>query len=150
MAQGLPESEEAPDLLQFAMGHYDTFGDDKAVDFRIEYRSGKRVLLNTFQPWGGAELTSDASLWLGGGLLYNWNIAPDWTVTPSIGAGVYSQGESDLDLGFPIAFRTQLEVSYQYENGIRMGGHLSHLSNANLDDHNPGTEVMGLSLGYPF
>ncbi len=142
--------ETANDYLTFAIGYFDPFGNDGATDFRLEYRPGKTVLVDSLRPWAGLEGTTDGTLWLGGGLLYDWNFNGNWYATPSLGAGLYLQGGSDKDLDYPVQFRSQLEISYQYNSGIRAGAYLSHMSNASLGDHNPGTEVLGLSISYPF
>ncbi len=146
----LADDSMRKDMLQFSIGYYDVFDDEEALDLRVEYRPDSVVYIDNLKPWVGAELTSDASIWIGGGLLYDWNVADSWYVTPSLGAGLYAQGSSDLDLGHAIEFRSQLEVSYEFNNESRVGLSLSHLSNAGLDSHNPGTEVLSLSWAYPF
>ena len=137
-------------LWQFSIGYYDVFDDEEAVDLRIEYRPNSVIFVENLKPFVGAEVTSDASVWVGAGFLYDWNVANEWYVTPSIGAGLYAQGSSDLDLGHVVEFRSQLEVSYEFEDETRVGMSLSHLSNAGLDDHNPGTEILSLSYSVPF
>lgn len=138
------------DYLSLAVGYYNAFdGEDNAADFRAEYRPDYDVW-NGVKPWVGGEMTSDASVWVGGGFLYDWEFSPQWILTPSLGAGYYAQGDSDLDLGFPIEFRSQLEVSYEFDTGHRTGVALSHLSNASLDGDNPGTEVLSLYCHQPF
>lgn len=137
-------------LWQFSIGYYDVLDDEEAIDLRVEYRPNSIIFVDNLKPFVGAEVTSDTSIWVGGGLLYDYNFANNWYATPSIGAGLYAQGSSDLDLGHVIEFRSQLEVSYQFEDETRVGLSFSHLSNAGLDDHNPGTEVLSLSYSLPF
>ncbi|MEZ5919563.1 MAG: acyloxyacyl hydrolase [Alphaproteobacteria bacterium] len=143
-------NEGGVDFLNFAIGHYDIFDNDNAIDLRVEYRPASSVFIKNLKPWVGLEVTTDASLWVGGGLLYDWNFQDSWYLTPSFGAGLYAQGSSDLDLGHPIEFRSQLEISYAFDNDARVGLAFSHLSNADLDRHNPGTEILSLSISYPF
>lgn len=138
------------DLLNFAIGYYDVFDDEDAIDLRVEYRPASSVFIDNLKPWVGLEVTTEASLWIGGGLLYDWNFQDSWYLTPSFGAGLYAQGSSDLDLGHPIEFRSQLEISYAFDNDARVGLSLSHMSNAGLDSKNPGTEILSLSISYPF
>lgn len=142
--------EAAHNYLTFSAGYFDIFDDDEALDLRFEYRPASSVFIDNLRPWAGMEATTDGTLWLGGGLLYDWNFSGDWFMTPSFGAGLYAQGDSDKDLDFPVQFRSQLEISYQYDSGIRAGAFLSHMSNASLSEDNPGVEVLGLSLSYPF
>lgn len=140
----------ASDYLTFAIGYFDIFGNEGATDLRFEYRPGKTVLVDDLHPWAGMEGTTDGTLWLGGGLLYDWNFSGNWHLTPSLGAGLYTQGKSDKDLDYPIQFRSQLEISYQYNSGVRTGVNLSHMSNASFGNHNPGAETLGMSISYPF
>ncbi|MCC6597361.1 MAG: acyloxyacyl hydrolase [Alphaproteobacteria bacterium] len=150
LVQPASAQETTTDYLNFAIGYFDAFDKHPALDLRVEYRPGMSVLVDNLRPWVGLELTSEATAWLGGGLLYDWNFTDSWYLTPSFGAGFYSQGRSKRNLDYPVQFRSQLEVSYEYDNGIRMGFSVSHLSNAHLNKDNPGTEVMALSLSYPF
>jgi len=138
------------DYLSFGIGYYDVGGnDDSAIDFRAEYRPG-HTYLNLVKPWAGIEVTSDASIWAGGGLLLDYEFTPSWYVTPSFGAGLYTDGGSDLDLDYPIQFRSQLEISHQYDSGQRAGLAVSHMSNANLGDDNPGVNTLSLYWSMPY
>lgn len=132
------------DSLGFAIGSYDVDGSDSAADFRLDYEFDTSVLLDDLKPWAGAEVTTDGSVWLGGGLLYDWEFADTWHLKPGIGAGFYSRGSSDLDLGHPVEFRSQLEIAKDINQQNSVGLAISHLSNANLDSHNPGVEVLSV------
>lgn len=142
-------AQEAGDLLSLSFGYFNPFGDDEALDLRMEYRPDHTYFWN-IKPWAGIEATSDATVWAGGGFLLDYEIAPQWYVTPSIGAGLYFKGSSDLDLDYPIQFRSQLEGSYKFETGSRLGVAISHLSNADLGDHNPGTESLNVYWHMPY
>jgi lipid A 3-O-deacylase len=69
-------------------------------------------------------------------------------ITPSIGAGLYSQGNGK-DLGSLLEFRTQLEIGYKFENEMRVTVAYSHISNANLTDLNPGVDIISAYLHVP-
>lgn len=142
-------SAQEIDLLSFAIGHYDIFDNNSAMDFRFEYRPDSKVFIENLKPWAGAEITSDTSVWVGTGLLYDFKLSDNFFLTPSFGAGFYTKGSSDKDLDFPIQFRSQLEVSYQFENNSRLGLGISHMSNANLGTTNPGTEVLSVYWHVP-
>lgn len=136
--------------INFAIGYYDVFDKQDGIDFRVEYRPDSVVFIDNLKPWAGVEVTSEGSIWAGGGLLYDWNFTPSWYLTPSFGVGLYTNGGSDKDLDHPIEFRSQLEVSYEFENTNRLGVSLSHMSNAGLSNDNPGTEVVSLNYSIPF
>lgn len=148
ISQGQPAY--STDYLSFGIGYYDVLDDDEAVDLRIEYRPDSPIFVNQIKPWVGAEITSEATIWLGAGILYDWNFHDSFYLTPSFGAGLYVQGGSDLDLDYPIEFRSQLELAYEFETEQRLGLQFSHLSNASFGDSNPGTEVLGLYWHVPF
>jgi len=136
--------------LSLSLGEWGIFDsdDDSAMDARIEYRSGD-ALFWKIKPWMGAEATTDGSLWAGGGLLADFKVAPNIYVIPSVGAGLYAQGGSDQDLGSALEFRTQLEGGYEFTNGHRVGVAFSHISNAGIDDTNPGTETLNVYYSIP-
>ncbi|MFD1123007.1 acyloxyacyl hydrolase [Methylophilus flavus] len=138
------------DTLGFAVGQYDIDGSHSATDFRVDYEYDTSIWLNDLKPWLGTQATTDGTIWLGGGLLYDWSFAETWHLKPGLGVGYYSRGSSDLDLGYPVEFRTQLEVAKDINPNNSLGLAASHLSNANLDSVNPGVEVVTLYWHYRF
>ncbi len=70
----LPVQADDTNLMSFGIGVYDIDGSAEATDFRIEFRSGKSLLLEHLKPWVGAEVTSDSSVWVGAGLLYDFQL----------------------------------------------------------------------------
>ena len=143
-------SAETGSYISVSAGYFNALDEDKAVDLRAEYRSGKSVLFENLHPYAGLEVTFDGSTWVGGGLFYDYAFSPGWYLTPSLGAGIYGQGGSERDLDYPVQFRTQLEISYEFENQHRAGLGFSHISNASLGDENPGTEVLSVYWHVPF
>ncbi len=104
----------------------------------------------------GIELTSDSAFYLVSGIYLEDNIGAlvtgkenNWNFTPSFGAGYYEDGNG-LKLGNNVEFRTTLEFSYQLFNKDRIGISLSHISNANIGNKNPGVEIISLSYQKPF
>ena len=138
------------DTLGIALGSSDFDGSHGAADFRLDYEYDTSVWLQDLKPWLGAEATTDGSLWLGGGLLYDWQFAETWHLKPGLGVGYYSRGSSDLDLGYPIEFRSQLELVKDINVQNSLGLAVSHLSNADLDKDNPGVEVLSVYWHYRF
>jgi lipid A 3-O-deacylase len=138
------------DTLGFAVGSYDFDGSRSATDFRVDYEYDTSVIVDHLKPWLGVQATTDGSLWLGGGVLYDWQFADSWHLKPGLGVGYYSRGSSDLDLGHPVEFRSQLEIAKDINAQNSLGLAVSHLSNADLDDRNPGVEVLSLYWHYNF
>lgn len=142
----IPLHASASGFLGLSIGYYNAFdGDRNSADFRAEYISDSPIFLKNLKPWGGAEITTNGTLWAGGGLLYSIPLNDKITVTPSFGAGLYYHGSDDINLGYPIEFRTQLELDYAPSKQNKIGLALSHTSNASLDHDNPGAETLVIS-----
>ena len=152
----------------FGLGIYDVKFDgsktEDALDFRYEFRSDKSILDigpeedNFFflKPFFGLELTSDSASYFLAGIYFEDNLGQlldnnksRYYFTPSFGAGFYDDG-SGKKMGNTIEFRTSLELSYELKNNNRIGISLSHISNANLGDKNPGAEIISISYHIPY
>ena len=152
----------------YGIGIYDVKFDGSssniATDLRYERRFDNTLVDigpekdNFFylKPFVGIELTSDSAFYLVSGIYLEDNIGAlvtgkenNWNFTPSFGAGYYEDGNG-LKLGNNVEFRTTLEFSYQLLNKDRIGISLSHISNANIGNKNPGVEIISLSYQKPF
>ena len=108
------------------------------------------------KPFLGIEYTSDNAYYFLTGIYLEDNLGQLFTgddnkfsFTPSFGFGYYDDGDGKK-LGNNVQFRTALEISYALENKNRIGLSISHISNANLGDKNPGVEIISLSYQIPF
>lgn len=138
---------ETPAVISGGIGWYDfNLQDDEAIDFRLEYRHGEDFLW--LKPWGGMEVTSDGSVWGGIGVLMDITFFDAVVLTGSIAPGLYEDG-GGKDLGSAFEIRSQVELGYQFENQSRLSIAFSHISNANVADDNPGTEVLNLYYHLP-
>ncbi len=152
----------------FSIGTFDIKFDGsstkQATDFRYEYRLDKPLFDigpeedNFFflKPFFGIEYTSDSATYFLSGIYVEDNLGQlfegrksNFYFTPSFGAGIYNDG-SGKKLGNDIQFRSSIEVSYELKNKNRIGISLSHISNANLGDKNPGVEILSLSYHIPY
>ena len=152
----------------FGIGIYDVKFDgsekNQATDFRYEYRSDKSLLDigpeedNFFflKPFFGVEFTNDSASYFLTGIYFEDNVGEllegkdsKFYFTPSFGAGIYDDG-SGKKLGNDLQFRTSLEVTYELKNKNRIGISLSHISNANLGNKNPGVEILSFSYHMPY
>ena len=70
--------------------------------------------------------------------------------TPQIAMGGYHDGDS-ANLGGVFQFRLSLDVAYRFDNGHRLGVRAAHISNAGVNEENPGEEELlltySISLG---
>ena len=70
--------------------------------------------------------------------------------TPQMAMGGYHDGDS-ANLGGVFQFRLSLDVAYRFDNGHRLGVRAAHISNAGINEENPGEEELlltySISLG---
>lgn len=138
-----------PEFLSGAFGAFDfNRAKDQGTELRVEYRSDRKIS-NIFKPFAAAAYSTSGHAFLGGGLLVDLYFGRRYVVTPSLGPHMYFGGDSNLDLDFPIQFRSQLEVAYRLDNRARVGLALSHYSNASMGSSNPGTESLMLYYSLP-
>ncbi len=140
-------AKAAGDLLSIGVGYYDINDNEDAADFRLEYR-WDNPLLWVIEPWAGAEITSDGAIYGLGGLLADIQVGTGFLITPSFGAGLYADGDGK-DLGHVVEFRSQLELGWEFSNSHRLGVAGGHISNAGLDEKNPGTEYLNVYWHIP-
>ena len=152
----------------FGFGFYDVKFDgsetNPATDFRYERRFDTSLFeigpesydFFNLKPFAGFELTSDSASYFLVGVYLEDNVGKLFTgdtsniiFTPSIGVGYYDDGDGKK-LGNDIEFRTTFELSYELKNNNRIGISFGHISNANLGDKNPGTEILSLSFQKPY
>lgn len=139
--------EPAGDLFAFGAGYFDVFSQvNPAADFRFDYRS--EAHWGFLRHWAGIEATTDGGFWIGGGIQVEIMPWKGLVLSLSSGPGYYHQG-SGKDLGGPLEFRTTAEIGWQSSLGTRLTLSISHHSNADIYDHNPGVETILLTYQIP-
>ncbi len=139
-------AEDDSHFLTLAAGYYDINDDMDAAEFRAEFRARDKLWL--FKPFGGLMATSDAAFYGYAGLLVDLYFGRRVVLTPGFAAGLYEDGDGK-DLGHIVEFRSSIELAFRFDNRSRLGLSFYHLSNAGLDDNNPGTEVLSLNYSIP-
>lgn len=143
-----PASADDPSFLSLAAGYHDfNRQQDEAAELRMEYRSDYKLWI--FKPFASVAGTSSGSFFLGVGILFDLYFGRRVVFTGSFAPNFYVQGSSDVDLGYPLEFRSQAELAYRFDNRSRLGIAVSHYSNAGLGDHNPGTETLSVYYSIP-
>jgi lipid A 3-O-deacylase len=137
------EAQERARAISFGTGWYDFVQKrDPAMEARVEYRVGPAA-----RPLRGivvATMTGDAAMFLGVGIGYELKLGRRWMLTPTFTPGYYREGKGK-DLGYPLEFRSQLEIGYEFRRGYRVLMAVSHSSNAGLGRSNPGQETLTLA-----
>lgn len=147
VASAPAQAEDEPDFLSIGAGWYDFNDDMDAVDARVEYRSDWKIL-GLVKPWAGFEFTSEAAIYGVAGILMDIHFGRRIVLTPSFGVGLYGDGDGK-DLGHAVEFRSQLELGYRFDDWSRVALAVGHISNASLDDNNPGTEIATIYYHIP-
>ena len=148
VASGQARAAE-PDFLSFGMGYYDLFDDESAAEARVEYRFSEDNKIWLFTPYVGAMATSDGATYGYGGIGVDIFFGNRWVLTPNFAAGIYGNGDGK-DLGSAIEFRSGVELAYRFDNYARLGLSFTHISNAGIDERNPGVESLVLMYSIPF
>ena len=145
---GLSISAERNDknLLTFGVGLWDWNDNDTAGLFNIEYRHGTRY--GPFKPVIGGLVNTDHGFYVYGGIRIDLYLTNKIVLTPSFAPGIYERGDGK-ELGHVIEFRAGLDIAYRKKNGGRIGAEVHHLSNASLDENNPGTETFLFTYSVP-
>jgi hypothetical protein len=136
-----------PSYLAIGLGYFDIIdGENEAAEFRVEYRSGWEFWF--IKPFAGIMATTDEAVFGYAGIMIDVHLGQHLVISPSFAPGLYHDGEGK-DLGHVVEFRSQIEVAYQFDDRSRLGLSLNHISNAGLDERNPGAESIAVTFAVP-
>ena len=138
-----------PDFLSFQVGKYDLFDDEQTVEFRVEYVFAENRKLWIFTPFIGFMATGEGGTYGYGGIGVGVFFGKPLVMTPNFAAGIYGNGDGK-DLGYPIEFRSGVNFAYRFDDYTRLGVAFHHISNAGLDERNPGEESLVVYYSMPF
>ena len=102
------------------------------------------TFLGKLSPITGFMMTADSASYFYTGVQAEYKIGK-LNLTPSFSPGIYSMGDGK-DLGSPLEFKSELQLSVDLLPGTKLGYSHSHLSNANLGDKNPGADSYMLNF----
>lgn len=142
------------DSLSFGVGMFDMMRARwRTWEFEAEYKFHFNCLKSPnryleFRPLVGVMATAQGCGYLYAGLNFDLLFADHLLFAPGFAAGYYWKGNWK-DLGFPLEFRSGIEVAWQFSDGRRLGFHFYHLSNASLGHRNPGEESLSLFYDIP-
>ncbi len=138
-----------PAFISFGAGPFDwNRQKDQGAEFRLEYRSDYKLW--GFKPFAAVAGATSGHGFVSAGILMDIYFGKRIVMTPSFAPSFYIGGNDDLDLDYPLEFRSQLEIAYRFDDRSRLGLAVSHYSNASLGDSNPGTESATLYYSVPF
>lgn len=135
------------DLISFATGVNNIFHEKyRTCEFKIEYKPS--IEFHKFRPVIGFVTTCNRSFYANLGFCLDFVFYDCFLVSPGFSAGYYSKGKGK-DLGYPLEFKTGIEVGWQFKNFYRVGVNMYHISNAGLGKRNPGEESLLFFISVP-
>ena len=117
------------------------FSDDgkRSVLYGVEHQNEnfyRDTIFGRISPVTGAMITQDSATYIYTGVESNYSLGI-LNITPSFTPGFYRQGEGK-DLGHPIEFKSEVQLSLDLSEGTNFGMSYNHVSNASLGEKNPG------------
>lgn len=137
---------ESPSHLMLGMGVFDVDKSHPQLLFQAEYRWD--IHYRHIRPLVGFFVATEGNLYLCAGVAIDAFLTKKVVLTPSFAPGVYYHGNGK-NLGFPINFRSALELSYICDNEGRIGAQFNHISNAGMLWKNPGADSLVLFYAIP-
>ena len=122
------------------VGNFD-FSDVKqrAILFGFQHRNpqlSRETFLGKLSPITGGFITENKALYVYTGAQTDFEFG-SFTITPSFAPGYYNQGDGK-DLGYPLEFKSEVQISLDLNDSTRLGMSYNHISNASLGSKNPG------------
>jgi len=134
--------------LNFFTGMFD-FSDDKQSSGLLGLQHQNEELfrdsfLGKLSPITGGFFTEKNSLYLYSGIQAEYELG-FLTITPSFAPGYYNYG-SGKDLGYPLEFKSEIQMSLNLSDSAHLGMSYNHISNASLGTKNPGANSYMLNF----
>lgn len=145
-------AEIDPSLLTVSAGVFDVTRKNPTALIQLEYRFDRNIYKRSFatiRPLVGAMATVTGAGYFFGGLLFDFQLTPQFFGTLTFSPGIYLHG-SGKNLGSWMEFRSSAEVAYRFKSGARTGVQFYHLSNGSFSSKNPGSECLAVFYGFPF
>jgi len=126
--------------LNFFTGMFD-FSDDKQSSGLLGLQhQNEELFRNSFlgklSPISGGFLTEKSAFYLYSGVQAEYELG-FLTITPSFAPGYYNYGNGK-DLGSPLEFKSEVQMSFNLGDSSQMGMSYNHISNASIGSKNPG------------
>ena len=117
------------------------FSDDKQKSgiFGLQHQNDdlfRKSFLGRLSPITGGFITEKNAFYLYSGVQAEYELGP-LVITPSFAPGYYSYGDGK-DLGYPLEFKSEVQVSLDLSESTQFGMSYNHISNASLGSKNPG------------
>tara|TARA_B100000029_G_scaffold505246_1_gene585616 strand:- start:664 stop:1125 length:462 start_codon:yes stop_codon:yes gene_type:complete len=104
----------------------------------------RESFLGKLSPITGGFLTESNAFYLYSGVQAEYDLG-FLTITPSFAPGYYNYGDGK-DLGYPLEFKTEVQISLNLSDSTHLGMSYNHISNASLGTKNPGANSYMFNL----
>ena len=158
-------TSNANEQLYYRIGFFDYKHETGVLMFNI-----KKVTDNTFNIFNFGELTQiyeftsiidnqnlfskgeskkerqEYSIYLSSGLQKVMSLTDNFSLVPSFSVGLFQSFEKGKEMGYPIEFKSEVELYYDLSQDSYLGLSWNHISNADLGDKNPGADSILFSI----
>jgi hypothetical protein len=100
------------------------------------------------KPFGGIMANTYGDVYFYAGINIPFKLARFLEVGIGFAPGYYYLGQG-INLGYPLEFRSSVNLNYVFPGKTAIGLEFSHISNANLGTSNPGTETLVVYFRFP-
>jgi len=126
--------------LNIFTGMFD-FSDDKQASgiLGLQHQNEelyRKSFLGNLSPITGGFLTEKNAFYLYSGVQAEYDLG-FLTITPSFTPGYYNYGDGK-DLGYPLEFKSEIQMTFNLSDSTNLGMSYNHISNASLGSKNPG------------
>ncbi len=134
--------------LNVFTGMFD-FSDHKQASglFGLQHQNDelyRESFLGKISPITGGFLTEKNAFYLYSGVQWEYELGL-LTITPSFAPGYYNYGDGK-DLGYPLEFKSEVQMSLNLSESTQFGMSYNHISNASLGTKNPGANSYMLNF----
>ncbi len=146
--QSIAEEKKNETELNVYTGMFD-FSDDKQRSglFGLQHQNDvlfRESFLGKLSPITGGFLTEKNAFYLYSGVQVEYELG-FITITPSFAPGYYNYG-GGKDLGYPLEFKSEIQMSFDLGDSTQLGMSYNHISNASLGTKNPGANSYMLNF----
>ena len=104
----------------------------------------RESFLGKISPITGGFVTENNAMYLYSGVQAEYKLGLI-SITPSFAPGYYSYGDGK-DLGYPLEFKSEVQMSLNLSDDTKFGMSYNHISNASLGSKNPGANSYMLNF----
>ena len=132
--------DELTTEFNFFTGMFDFSDDKQASPILGLQHQNEELFLNAghgrFSPITGGFITANNAFYLYTGIQAEYELGI-LKITPSFAPGYYNYGDGK-DLGYPLEFKSEIQMSLDLSDTTQLGMSYNHISNASLGTKNPG------------